>query len=221
MDEKEKNLNETLETEEIELPKYEDDLNTSLAIDEINDLSENDIMLLLQKIDIEVEQYEDIYMKGEEEGLTIEEMNDKGFNETEYNRLLELSKALYKNLKALRKMKKDNSFFAVIPLWCIFMFVVVALLTMYPVSPFLPTKLLGVVSGIITKLFTDYRAGAIVFIVIYHVLFIIIEVVSLLFLRKKCKKTNQGFKSVKNFLILIIINVIIMIPALIILFTAV
>ena len=111
MDEKEKNLNETLETEEIELPKYEDDLNTSLTIDEINDLSENDIMLLLQKIDIEVEQYEDIYMKGEEEGLTIEEMNDKGFNETEYNRLLELSKALYKNLKALRKMKKDNSFF--------------------------------------------------------------------------------------------------------------
>ena len=39
MDEKEKNLNETLETEEIELPKYEDDLNTSLTIDEINDLS--------------------------------------------------------------------------------------------------------------------------------------------------------------------------------------
>lgn len=221
MDEKEKNLEVNLEVEENELPKYEDDLNTSLTIDEINDLSEIDIMLLMQKIDIELEEYENIYMRGEEEGLTFEEICEKGYNETEYLRLKELNKALYKNLKALRKMAKDNTFFSNIPLWSVFMFVIVALLTMYPVSPFLPTKLLGLVSNVIYKIFTNYKAAAIVFILMYHVLFLIIEVICLLLLKKKCKKENLGYKSVKNFLILIIINAVIMIPAIIILFSAV
>lgn len=201
-----------------DLPEYQDDLSTAMSIDEINDLSESDIEVLMQKIDIELEEYEDIYMKGESLGKTYEEICEDGYNETEYNRLKELNKALYKNLKALRKMKKDNSMFSKIPVWGIIMSVVIALISTYPICPFLSTKIAVALEGLIDLIFTDYTAGCIVVICLYHALLLIIEGVSILLYYKSCKKNNEGYKGVKGFLILYCINIVLMIYPIIIVF---
>lgn len=210
------NLNESEELQVIieepqETEPFYDELNTSLTIDEIQDLSEQDIELLIEKVDIEIEKYEDIYIKGEEEGKTYEEIQEDGFDEEEYKRLKALNKALYKNKKALKKIKKEDTFFASIPMWGILLCLAIALLTIYPVSPFLPTKLCTVLSEIIMKIFDDYRNGATVFFILYNILFLAIEGICLLCIYKKCKKENKGYKSVKNFAILIIVNFALMI----------
>lgn len=210
------NLNESEELQVIieepqENEPFYDELNTSLTIDEIQDLSEQDIELLIEKVDIEIEKYEDIYIKGEEEGKTYEEIQKDGFDEEEYKRLKALNKALYKNKKALKKIQKEDTFFASIPMWGILLCLAIALLTIYPVSPFLPTKLCTALSEIIMKIFDDYRNGATVFFILYNILFLAIEGICLLCIYKKCKKENKGYKSVKNFAILIIVNFALMI----------
>lgn len=196
--------------QEVEETFY-DELSTSLTIDEIQDLSENDIVLLIEKVDIEIEKYEDIYVKGDSEGKTFEEIQKDGFDENEYNRLKALNKALYKNLKAMRKINKEDTFFASIPLWAILLCLAIALLTIYPVSPFLPTKLCTALSEIIMKFFDDYRNGATVFFILYNILFLVIEGICTLCIYKKCKKEGKGYKSVRNFAILIIVNFVLMI----------
>lgn len=197
--------------EETELPVYEDDLNTSIKEDEIDNLNEEDIFMLIEKIDIELMQYEDIFTKGIEEGKTFEEICDDGYNEDEMLRLKSLKKALYKRKKALKKINTDNSFFQVIPVWAIILFIVVAILTMFPVSPFLPTKFATYLADIIMKIFSDYFVGATVFVLLYHFIFIIIEGIILLVMYKKAKKEKTGLKKCKYFLILICINFALMI----------
>lgn len=208
------------------LPEYEDDLSTSLEIEDIKNLNENEAYLLSQKIDIELEQYEDIYMRGEEEGKTFEEIENDGYNEKEYLRLKELNKAIFKHIKALRKMNQDNSFFAVTPLPFFLIFIAVVLLTMYPVSPFLPLKLLDAFSSLITLLFTNYTVGAVIFIILYHLIFIGAEFLVLLILVKKRKKREgndkklKNFRDLRNFLVLIIINsIVIIIPIIILIYS--
>ena len=66
---------------------YEDDLSTSLSIEEIKDLNEGDIYLLIEKIDIELEQYEDILMRAQEKGFNFEEAIIEGYNVSECERL--------------------------------------------------------------------------------------------------------------------------------------
>ena len=90
---------------------YEDDLSTSLSIEEIKDLNEGDIYLLIEKIDIELEQYEDILMRAQEKGFNFEEAIIEVYNVSECERLKELKKALYKNLKEIKKAKKSKVVF--------------------------------------------------------------------------------------------------------------
>ena len=197
---------------EAELVSYEDAINTSLTIDDIKDLNEEDSYILIEKIDIEMEQYEDIYMKSEEQGDSYEELVAKGYNEEEYKRLKDLRKAIYKNLKSLKKVNKESGLFAKVPGWYFLIAVVVFLLTIAPVSPLLPAQIgLAVLNTFVSLQDYVYATYIIVF-VLYTLILLSAELIPALIYLKKGKNSNEKFKIAKYMFTICIIGFVLMIP---------
>lgn len=190
--------------------EYDDNLNTSLTVDDIRDLNEGDIYLLIEKIDIELEQYEDILMRAQEKGFTYEEAIIEGYNEAECERLNVLKKALYKNLKQLKKVKKEDGFFGKIPGWYYIICVTVFLFTLPFVSNLLTVHITGLILPLFVNTEISFKPIYIVFFSLYMLIFILADLIPIICYAKKGKEIYGYKKTAKYMLVLFIINLLIM-----------
>lgn len=204
------------ETEDFDAPIYDDKLSTSLTEDEINDLDIDEIDILMQKIDVEIEEYENIFVNGEMNGKTYEEIVEDGYNDEEYLRLKALNKKLQKNKKAILKARKEKGFFSNVPTVGLIMFIVTTLLTIVPVVPYLPWELAVVFAQIIGSITTNSKVIFILIPILYDLIFLIVECIYLLKLYKKGNDSIDKFRNFKSMLVLVIVNFIVMIPGIII-----
>jgi len=209
-----------LENEEVEIetPKYDDDLNTSLTEDEVNDLDVEEIEILMQKIDVELEEYENLFLAGQNAGKTYEEIVEDGYNDDEYNRLKALNKKLLKNKKALMKAKKESGFFSNVPTFGAVMFIVILLLTIIPVVPFLPFEITVLLANIIGSITSNSKAAFILTAILYDIILLLIEAIYVIRLYKKGKDSIDKFRNFKSMLVLAIVNLVIAIPGIIMVF---
>ena len=205
-----------LTDEDFDAPIYDDKLNTSLTEDEINDLDVDEIDILMQKIDVEIEEYENIFVNGEMKGKTYEEICEDGYNDDEYLRLKALNKKLQKNKKAILKARKEKGFFSNVPTVGLIMFIVTTLLTIVPVVPYLPWELAVVFAQIIGSITTNSKVIFILIPILYDLIFLIVECIYLLKLYKKGNDSIDKFRNFKSMLVLVIVNFIVMIPGIII-----
>ena len=202
--------------EEFDAPVYDDKLNTSLTEDEINDLDIDEIDILMQKIDVELEEYENIFLKGEMSGKTYEEIVEDGYNDDEFMRLKALNKKLLKNKKAILKARKEKGFFSNVPTIGLIMFIVTTLLTIVPVVPYLPWELAVVFAKVLGKISTNSAVIFILVPILYDLIFLVVETVYLLKLYKKGKDSVDKFRNFKSMLVLILVNFLIMVPGIIV-----
>ena len=202
--------------EDFDAPVYDDKLNTSLTEDEINDLDIDEIDILMQKIDVELEEYENIFLKGEMSGKTYEEIVEDGYNDDEFIRLKALNKKLLKNKKAILKARKEKGFFSNVPTIGLIMFIVTTLLTVVPVVPYLPWELAVVFAKVLGKISTNSAVIFILVPILYDLIFLIVETVYLLKLYKKGKDSVDKFRNFKSMLVLIVVNFLIMVPGIIV-----
>ena len=72
----------------------EDLLSTDLTDEDIKSLTEIEAQIVAQKVEVEIEKYENILMDAEEKNLTDEEIIANGFNEEKYFSLKELEKKI-------------------------------------------------------------------------------------------------------------------------------
>ena len=202
--------------EDFDAPVYDDKLNTSLTEDEINDLDIDEIDILMQKIDVELEEYENIFLKGEMSGKTYEEIVEDGYNDDEFMRLKALNKKLLKNKKAILKARKEKGFFSNVPTVGLIMFIVTTLLTVVPVVPYLPWELAVVFAKVLGKISTNSAVIFILVPILYDLIFLVVETVYLLKLYKKGKDSVDKFRNFKSMLVLIVVNFLIMVPGIIV-----
>ena len=202
--------------EDFDAPVYDDKLNTSLTEDEINDLDIDEIDILMQKIDVELEEYENIFLKGEMIGKTYEEIVEDGYNDDEFMRLKALNKKLLKNKKAILKARKEKGFFSNVPTVGLIMFIVTTLLTVVPVVPYLPWELAVVFAKVLGKISTNSAVIFILVPILYDLIFLVVETVYLLKLYKKGKDSVDKFRNFKSMLVLIVVNFLIMVPGIIV-----
>lgn len=202
--------------EDFDAPVYDDKLNTSLTEDEINDLDIDEIDILMQKIDVELEEYENIFLKGEMSGKTYEEIVEDGYNDDEFMRLKALNKKLLKNKKAILKARKEKGFFSNVPTVGLIMFIVTTLLTIVPVVPYLPWELAVVFAKVLGKISTNSAVIFILVPILYDLIFLVVETVYLLKLYKKGKDSVDKFRNFKSMLVLIVVNFLIMVPGIIV-----
>lgn len=187
---------------------YEDDLSTSLSIEEIKDLNEGDIYLLIEKIDIELEQYEDILMRAQEKGFNFEEAIIEGYNVSECERLKELKKALYKNLKEIKKAKKEDGFFAKIPGWYYIISLVIFLFTLPFVSNLLTVHIAGAILPMFVNTKLSFKLIYISLFSLYMLVFILAGLIPIIKYAKKGKEIYDCKKTAKYMLVLFILNLL-------------
>ena len=199
----------------------EDLLSTDLTDEDIKSLTEIEAQIVAQKVEVEIEKYENILMDAEEKNLTDEEIIANGFNEEKYFSLKELEKKIYSHMKKMRKKTKEGGFFGSLPTWAFILFIVCALFTILPVNPYLPIMLYSSSLDQTSSKFMSGIGGAYLVYFLYIGVFLITELVLLIILFIKGKKAKEKMQSFKSYLVLFIINVIIDIPGLIIFLNAV
>lgn len=209
----EKEQNEELQ-EEYTL-EVEDSLNINLTLEEVEELSEEDVDILAQKIEYNIDKYEDMLVKAQNELLDDEELKALGFDNDEYIRLKELDKALYKHKRALKKMNHEKGLFAYLPVWCAIIGIIVFVFNVYPVNPLLVEHVLIDFSEKILSS-GDYDGISLIYATyfIYVGTFYLIEILSLigLFIYAKIKKDKNKMKSFYSYLVVTLINIAIVLP---------
>lgn len=214
-------LNESLEVvnEEVDYSN-EDVLSTNLSDDDVNSLTIEESQIVAQKIEVEIERYENILIDGEDKNLTDEEIIANGFDEEKYYNLKSLEKKIYAHMKKIRKSTKEGGFFGVLPTWAFVLFIICALFTITPVNPYLPIMFY---SASLNEYSSDFMlgvGGVYLAYFLYLGVFVITELVLLIILFIKGRKAKEKMQSFKSYLVLFIINILIDIPGLIIFLNA-
>ena len=164
MDDEKDLKNEELENsiEIDEEPAKEDEivdveLNIDYDIEKVDELNEYESMVLASKVEVEIQKYEDILLKGEKEFLSFEELVELGYNDEEYHRLKKLDKALYKHVNNMNKASESRGLFSYLPLWLAIVGAVAFMFNVYPVNPLL---FMHVVVNISEKFENLFSGGA-------------------------------------------------------------
>lgn len=224
MDEKDNELLNESEETTIEISEEqdyeienEDYLSTSISIDEINNLNEDEIRYLIEKIDVELEKYEDEIMNLYEEDESDEDAEDaeEDSKENEYKRLKELKKVLYKNLRNLKKIRKETGIFGLVPFWYFIIAFFFFIFTILPLSPFFPLQLCSIIVNAWPNLFSSANQALIITFVVYNLVVVLAGLIPLLIYFKKGKKSKEKHEIFKKMLIIFIINIVLMLPSVI------
>lgn len=213
---------EEINSEEIVEETYEndDDLNIYISTDDVKSLTEEEIDIVAVKVEVAIEKYENILMKGTDEALSFEEIIELGYDDEEYKRLKKLDKEIYKQRHALHKNVKETGFFGAMPSWAFALFIICALFTIMPVNPYLPISIFGSLYPKFTSEFMLGYGGAYLFYFLYIGLFFGTELIMFVILLIKAIKNKERRGAFKSYLVLFIINIIIDIPGLIIFLNA-
>lgn len=221
MDEKDNELLNESEETTIEISEEqdyeienEDYLSTSISIDEINNLNEDEIRYLIEKIDVELEKYEDEIMNLYEEDESDEDAEEDS-KENEYKRLKELKKVLYKNLRNLKKIRKETGIFGLVPFWYFIIAFFFFIFTILPLSPFFPLQLCSIIVNAWPNLFSSANQALIITFVVYNLVVVLAGLIPLLIYLKKGKKSKEKHEIFKKMLIIFIINIVLMLPSVI------
>lgn len=207
--------------EEIQEEEYtienEDNLSINLSIEEVEELNEEEIEILAQKVEYNIDKYEDMLVKAQNESLDEDELKELGFDNDEYNRLKELDKELYKHKRALKKIHHEKGLFAYLPVWCAIIGILVFVFNIYPINPLLVEHVLIDFSEKI--LGNGQYDGVSMIYVIYFVyigIFYLTEVLSLvgLLIYALVKKDKNKMKSFYSYLVVTIIDIVALIPGL-------
>ena len=213
--------NELVENEIIEEDfSNEDVLDIDISDEDIKSLTEVEAQIVAQKIEIAIEEYENIIMAAERAGLNEEESKALGFDEDKYFYLKELDKKIYKHMKLLRKKTKESGYFGALPTWAFVLFIICAIFTILPVNPYLPISIYSALYEGFKSSFMTGIGGIYLIYFSYLGVFFITELVLLIILLIKGRKAKEKMQSFKAYLVLFIINVIIDIPGLIIFLNA-
>lgn len=214
MDDLNKNeeVNEIENSEEVFEVINDDSLSTEMTEDDVLELTEDEASIVAQKIEVEIEKYEDILIKAENEFLSNEEVIALGFDQDDYLRLKSLEKKVYAHIHRMHKQEKGKGFFSVLPWWSAVICIICALFTIVPINPYLPLLLQSGVSDSFTSDFLTGKGGVYLFYFLYIGIFFIVEFVSLLLLYLKSKKNVEKKAAFKSFLIIVIINLVLAAP---------
>lgn len=218
--ENQNNLDELSENNSEVLYCLENELSIDIPLEDVSSLTESEAQILAQKVEVEIERYENILMQGDELRLSDEELIASGFDEDEYFKLKDLEKEIFKHMKKLRKSTKEGGFFGSMPIWAFAIFIVCALFTIVPVNPYFPIEIYAMLFPNFSSDFMINISGAYLIYFIYIGLFIIVELILLMILFIKGRKAKEKMSSFKSFLVLVIINIIIDIPGLILFLNA-
>lgn len=215
-------MEENKEVQENQEEEYtlevEDSLNVNITLDEVQELNEEDIEILAQKVEYNIDRYEDMLVKAENEYLSEEELLKLGYDDEEYHRLKELDKALYKHKRELKKMNHEKGFFAYLPVWCAIIGILVFVFNVYPVNPLLiETYLVEISEKILENNTYDHKFILYFLYFVYIGIFYVTEILSLLALLivAKIKKDKNLMKSFYSYLVITVIDVIALLPGLI------
>lgn len=211
------NNEDMIVTENVE---NDDMLNVDISDEDIQSLTEIEAQIVAQKVEIEIEKFENIIMEAEQKGLSEEEFLKTGFDEEKYYSLKDLEKKIYLHIKKLRKKTKETGFFGALPSWAFILFIICAIFTIIPVNPYLPISIYSTLLDSFQSKFMLGIGGIYLMYFLYLGIFLITELVMLIILLIKGRKAKEKMQSFKAYLVLFIINVIIDIPGLIIFLNA-
>lgn len=195
----------------------EDPLNINIALEDINDLTEEECDILLVKIEVAIDKCEDELEKAYDTfEFNVEALAKNKETEDELKRLNGLNKLVLKHKHAIKTKTKEGGLFGNLPVWAFVLFIVCALFTIVPINPYFPIELYLTYSEKIESTFINSIEGAYFCYFMYIGLFIIIELVLFIILLIKGLKSKEKMGTFKSYLVMFIINLIIDIPGVII-----